>query len=368
MIRQNAAMPRRVFLHIGTPKSGTTYLQERWRLSRDVLAEQGLTYPQLRRATDHFEGALDLIERPWAGELTKARGQWQALAALANKAPQDALISHEILAAARPEQVARAMDSFGEAEVHVILTVRDLARQIPAEWQESIKHRNVRKFNGFMRRVLNEPRTSPSLWFWRVQSVPDVLNRWSSGLPPERVHVVTVPQRGAPRTLLWDRMCSVLGLDPSLQYADTEETNASLGIAEVDMLRRLNRRLRDHDVSRDTYVPMVREFIVREILGSDRRSQPPALPTEYWPFVEEVTQEWLEWLEGSGVDIVGDLDELRPVRPEKEPPHPDHPRQAAVTRAAIECLAAVLAEIDEAPLKGVAGNPVRRIGRKLKRS
>ena len=28
-------------------------------------------------------------------------------------------------------------------------------------------------------------RTKPSLWFWRVQSLPDVLSRWSRGLPPE---------------------------------------------------------------------------------------------------------------------------------------------------------------------------------------
>ena len=38
-------MARRVFLHIGTPKSGTTYLQSLWWQHRDALAERGLLLP-----------------------------------------------------------------------------------------------------------------------------------------------------------------------------------------------------------------------------------------------------------------------------------------------------------------------------------
>src|SRR5215212_4838560 len=97
-------MPRRVFLHIGTPKSGTSYLQEKLALNREALAAQGLTYPDTRTG-NHFEAALDLIEERWAGQGEVARGQWSALVAEARKAPGDALISHEILAAAKPAQV-----------------------------------------------------------------------------------------------------------------------------------------------------------------------------------------------------------------------------------------------------------------------
>ena len=70
---QNARMPRRVFLHIGTPKSGTTYLQEKLALNRELVAKQGLTYPETRSG-NHFEAALDLIEERWAGQREVARG------------------------------------------------------------------------------------------------------------------------------------------------------------------------------------------------------------------------------------------------------------------------------------------------------
>ena len=51
---------RRVYLHVGTPKSGTSYLQDKLALNRDELERQGLDYVRTRTG-DHFEAALDLI-------------------------------------------------------------------------------------------------------------------------------------------------------------------------------------------------------------------------------------------------------------------------------------------------------------------
>lgn len=366
----NAAMARRVFLHIGAPKSGTSYLQDRLARSRDVLSGQGLVLPQLRSG-DHFEAALDLIERPWAGELERARGQWEVLAEQVRREHRDVIVSHEILAAARPDQVRRAVASLGEAELHVVLTARDLGRQLPAEWQEMVKHRNVAKFSTFLRRVEKAPRTNPEMWFWRVQSLPDVLTRWGSGLTPDRVHVVTVPPPGADPELLWRRFLGVLGLDPGLPWAPAGVTNASLDIAQIAMLRRLNRRLRRAGVTRETYVPLVRELVVRDVFGSQEAVQRPVLPRAHRDFVEEVTAEWLDWLVGSGVDLAGDLDDLRSRWSEEEPEHPDpdRPRPGAVADAALDALTAVLVEIDRShDGSGVAAALAavpRRLGRRL---
>ena len=60
-------MARRVYLHVGTPKSGTSYLQDKLALNRDELERQGLDYVRTRTG-DHFEPALDLIGEKWAGE------------------------------------------------------------------------------------------------------------------------------------------------------------------------------------------------------------------------------------------------------------------------------------------------------------
>lgn len=356
---------RKVFLHIGAPKSGTTYLQDRLARNRELIAEQGVDYVETRTG-DHFQAALDLIERPWAGELDRSRGQWQALVDAARKSKDDVLlVSHEILAAATPEQVQRVGADFAGDEVHVVLTARDLGRQIPAEWQEMVKHRSARTFRRFLHAVMQAPRTDPEMWFWRVQSLPDVLTRWGNGLPPERVHVVTVPQAGGPRDLLWQRFGSVVGLDQKVSYDESDAANASLGIAEVAVLRRLNRRLRQGGVSRETYVRLVREKIVREIFSEREGMLTARLPVEARPFVEEVTDEWLQWIDGSGVDVVGDVEELRSVWSPEEVPHPDQPSSDDVAEAAIAALAALVMEHDQTPVTAELARPLGRLGRRL---
>ena len=340
-------MPRRVFLHIGTPKSGTTYLQDRFAQNREAIERQGLTYPNTRTG-NHFEPALDLIEERWAGQREVARGQWAALVGEVRKAPGDVLISHEILAAATPAQVAAAMAAFPGDEVHVVLTARDLARQIPAEWQERVKHRGRRSFAGFLTVMTQARRTNPDIWFWRVQAIPDVLTRWGNGLSPERIHVVTVPPSGEPKDLLWDRFAHVVGIDPHRDYADSTDFNPSLGIVEAAVLRQLNRLLFGKGVPREAYVDLVRGIIARDTLAPRPDQIRAVLPEARWPFVEEVTAEWMEWLEGAGVDVVGDLDDLRPRRPDFTDgswTHPDKPPPEMVAQAALEALAAVIEEV-----------------------
>ena len=87
-------------------------------------------------------------------------------------------------------------------------------------------------------------RRNPEWWFWRSHSLPDVLNRWTQGLPPERVHLVTVPQSGHEGETLWERYCRAFAIDPSWAPDDSPRRNPSLGIDETILLRRLNRRLR----------------------------------------------------------------------------------------------------------------------------
>ena len=76
---------------------------------------------------------------------------------------------------------------------------RDLARQLPAFWQESIKQGRRWTFAKF----LEAAQKNDDLWFWRSQCLPKVLSRWGSGLEPDHVHLVTVPQPGGGARVLY---------------------------------------------------------------------------------------------------------------------------------------------------------------------
>jgi hypothetical protein len=358
---------RRVYLHVGTPKSGTSYLQDKLALNRDELERQGLEYLQTRTG-DHFEAALDLIGDRWAGEEKRARGQWEALTLEARRTRRNVLISHEILAAAGPEGVAKALDAFPQDEVHVVVTARDLGRQIPAEWQERVKHRGGRDYTEFLKTLMrNYRRKDNTMWFWRVQHLPRILETWGEHLPPERLHLVTVPPSGGPRDALWNRFAGVVGLDPHASYAESETTNASLGGAEVTMLRRLNIALAEQNVQRAVYVNWVRETIVKEVLAQRADKVPATVPPKRRPQVERITESWLEEIRSSGVDVVGDLADLEPVWPDRDGPwpNPDRADPAVIAEAAIEALAHVLTRAGRTPLPEDAGT-VARLTRMLR--
>ena len=74
-------MSRRVYLHIGAPKTGTSYVQVRLRLNRRTLAANDVHYPlgPLGLPSSHFKPALEVIRRDWGGALADAEGSWARL-------------------------------------------------------------------------------------------------------------------------------------------------------------------------------------------------------------------------------------------------------------------------------------------------
>ena len=70
-------MSRKVLLHVGTPKTGTSYLQDVLFRNREVLEQAGIAYPATRHDS-HFLAALDLMQLPWGGLQAEAIGAWDA--------------------------------------------------------------------------------------------------------------------------------------------------------------------------------------------------------------------------------------------------------------------------------------------------
>jgi hypothetical protein len=335
---------RKVLVHVGTPKTGTSFVQDLLFRNRDALAEQGILYPA-DRFDAHFLAALDLMELQWGGLEEQAVGAWDRLAQQVRDWPGTVIISHEILATASRQQVRRALESFGAAEVHVVLSARDLVRQIPAEWQENVKHRRTLGYADFLARV-SDPQRSGSLasWFWGVQEVPDILDRWGSSLPPSQVHLVTVPKPGAPRQLLWQRFAQVLELDPAVFEAESERANASLGVPETALVRRVNERVNNGVLANEDYRQFVRELLAHRTLSARRSTDRLTLPPEVRAWAAGVSRSWVELLGANGYDVVGSLDDLLPDEQVRPFTDPDAPDEAQVADAATESIVALLRE------------------------
>lgn len=344
-----------VYLHIGTPKSGTTYLQNvLWR-NRGKLREQGVLYPGDNKHA-HVQATFDLRETSFGGRPNPANaGAWDRMVDAVRRWDRGpAIISQELLSQALPHHVERALRSLDFADVHIVLTVRDLARQLPAAWQETVKNRSLQPYEEFLTAIQGPPAdwTGPVRAFWNTQDVARVLRSWAAQIPPERVHLVTVPPSGAPRGLLWERFCSVVGIDPARCDTGRVFSNASLGAAEAELVRRINVAVR-HKISWQQHNLLVKRHIAQEVLPRRQGMMKIDLPADRRSWVAARSRELVAPLRDGGYHVVGDLDELLvPGNGSAGLPEPVEPTAADMLDAACDAIGWLLerrAQLSDVP-------------------
>ena len=336
----------RVLVHIGEPKTGTTFLQQVMWSNRAELAAQGVVLPG-HHPQDHFRASQDLrgIEKRADDPAGSWTGEWEILAHQARQAPRAAVISHELFSAVDEEQAARAVGSLGPAEVHVVATVRDMASLLPAEWQETIKHRNDRAWEDWLADVIDTESVDPDRrqwWFWRVHDTLAILALWARHVPADRIHVIMTPPQGSGNSVLWERFAGLLGIDPGGVDLSRARANTSLGLPEIEFLRRLNQAL-PADIPDWFYMWTVKEGVAHRALAARPREGRLVLPAGREAWAKDQAEVLVSGLASSGYDVIGDLDELRP-RPAREPGitappgRPDDP----ILDAAVDAAAALV--------------------------
>src|SRR5215470_15034035 len=310
----------KVFLHIGEPKTGTTFLQQvMWR-NRAELSAQGIVLPG-HHAQDHYRASQDLrgMQKKESDPAGSWSGEWDILAQQAQQAPAAAVISHELFSACDAEQAGRAVRSLHPAEVHVVLTVRDMATLLPAEWQETVKHRNGKDWEGWLEDVIDRESTAPDrrqFWFWRVHDTLAI---------------------GA----LWEQWAALIGADPESVDLSRARQNASLGMAEIEFLRRLNQELTP-DVPDWFYMWNVKEAVAHRAFAGRPAGPRLVLPAERDGWAKEQAETLITGLGQSGFDIIGNVDDLRP-RPAGPPFGPADVPEGQILDAAVAAAAALVA-------------------------
>jgi len=354
-VSTNDATRRRVVLHVGLYKTGTTYLQSLMRQNRRRLAQRRGVYVPANRRKVMF-ASFDLIPRHHgrAGD-ARVAGAWSRLVEdVEGCGLPCAVISEERLSGASARQARRAVQSFGDAEVHVVVTVRDLARVVVSHWQERVKNGAtwpLEEYVGFLR----DPEAAvvpPAVSFWLTEASPTVLRTWASAVPAERLHVVTVPPSGAPPHLLAERFGSVAGFTPADVPRPPEKNNENIGVVGAEMLRRLNERL-EQPIDTIAYEHAVKRRVLGTLTSrTDRRA--PRLTAADRDWADALSAEYAGEIARAGYHVVGDLDDLRPDRSSAsgaaaQPPvdggadgHDDQHSDRAILDAALDSLANVV--------------------------
>jgi len=347
----------RVFLHIGLPKTGTTHLQEMLWHNKAAATAQGLLYPGYVAST-HFHAAVDLQRARYDTWVTPlADGAWDRLVEYVRRWSGDAVISSELLATATHDEIDRALASLNFAEAHIVCTARDLARQVPSVWQENVRNRHTESFPEFLS-AIRRPAPSPiGDLFWSYQNLSGVLANWSRDIPAERVHVVTVPARSAPKGTLWQRFASIIGIDPNAFNEPSQLDNHSLGFSQTELLRRVNLAM-DAAVGWPQYLAVVKEYLSAKVLSAQQSRTDIVLPPTESAWVHDRAELFARQIKAAGYDVVGDVTELVPEEiPESEP----EPTESEVLATAIAALADLAGRLPANPDRDRTAERVKHV-------
>lgn len=330
-------MAERVVLHVGCMKSGTSFLQRTLGGNREALAAQGFCFPG-QGWQQQVLAVIDVRGHRRDGDVpADAVGAWDRLRAEIRAWPGTAVVSMEFLATTPPARVEEIVASLAPATVDAVLTVRDLGRSVPSMWQEGVKNGDTWQWDDYVAAVRDgDPKLpGPARRFWRHQAATPIARRWSRGVGADRFAVVTVPPAGTAPVVLWERFCSVVGLDPA-PFELPATGNESLGAASAQLMRALNERL-DGALSTADYNLLVKR-LAKQGLGP-RRAAEPAIGYDD-PWVAARAEGMVEGLTRLGVRVVGDLADLRPAPVVGVAP-PDVPVEEQLD-AAVAALAHVL--------------------------
>lgn len=333
-------MTRRVYLHIGLPKTGTTFLQDALWSNKSALGQRGVLLPA-RHHRRHLLASLDLREDP---RLAKRPGDvahpWKDLVEeILAWGGHSAVVTHEFFAAASEPQVRKAVASFPDMELHVIITARDMVSLGISRWQEWIK-------NGGRAGVDAYPTTDDydptDAWGWGSFDLASILDRWGSVVPHERIHVLPMVP-GARAEDLWERFLAVLDLDPEGLPAPQEARNPSLGLVEVELLRRVNAKLKGFTSAMD------RGQWIRGYLGqghvlprSNEKFRPAAATMQN---LRDRADRSVETLRAGGYDVRGDLASLEGRTLSSGLRHPDDVTDPELVDAAAQTIASMLQDV-----------------------
>jgi hypothetical protein len=289
-------------LHIGPHKTGTTAIQGALFAAKDRLPEHGVVFPAHSRHP--MEAALAACARPaMIGDTAPTEKHWtRLLEQVGATGSKTSVVSSEFFADAEDDAtIARIVEQLGGEPVHVLVTLRPLAKILPSQWQQYVQNGLRMGYEDWLTHMLRKaPYEQPNPSFWRRHRHDRLVARWARTVGPERITVVVVDDRD--REGLLRTFEQLLGLPENLLQPVPDAANRSLTLAETEMLRNLNKEFRGNGLPDELYSKLVRNGAVMHM----KNACSPA-PDD----VKILTPDWaLEAAAGIGAEMarsIGDM-------------------------------------------------------------
>jgi hypothetical protein len=361
---------RRLIIHAGFHKSGTTALQEAFDAQSEELKAAGIIYPNIGRRA-HHRVAWALTGRTWGwgkrgGEKTSIK-EWEQLAKSINSSDEETIIiSSEFFSELDGDAIRKLFSDIKGRKVQAVFTVRPLVKLLASSYQQYLKYGIKADYEEWLHTVLDTPgesKINPTFWLRHFHG--RVVGKWVDVLGSQAVTVIIVDESRP--EFLFDSINSYLGLPQGLLKSQETGSNRSLTMEEIALLLDINRRF-PQEREWDEYEIFIRNGYIRTITDVVAPSpQSGKLLTPQWAIDKgnEIGAVNKRELIATHARIIGDIESLDSAQvPEGNSVYP--------TNISIDVVAQAMVAFDKSlvrkfPIEWVQRNVVGRYKGKLQK-
>lgn len=302
-------------LHIGPHKTGTTSLQNSIRANREEILRQGVYYgaPEGRLASNRI--ARSLLRLPFKNpdEVVQYQEWEDQVARVRASSASRVIVSGEEFSFCEKREIRTLLNDLGRERVHVVVTVRPLAKVLPSQWQLDLRGSFTSgSFDEWLRWTLNPQglrRIAISLGiphpFWFRHRHDELVTRWAAEVGADRMSVVIGDDRD--HRVLLRAFEGLLGLIDGTLLPVDGKSNPSLSAEEIAIILRVQQILVERHLM---FAERVRSRQIQRRLLAQRPRSPSdskiVIPDWAVERVREASLKIHDGLLASGVRIIGD--------------------------------------------------------------
>jgi hypothetical protein len=298
-------------LHIGPHKTGTSTVQGAFHLARRELLAQGVRYAG--RSRQQVRAAHAVTGRPWhlTGGKPPPIGTWRGLVREVRRAREPrVVISSEFFCDADDEAVLRIVRDLGPERLHVVLTLRPLAKIVPSQYQQWVQNGMRKSFDRWLDSMFDRAPDARVPLLWRRHRHDRLVARWAEAVGPEAITVIVVDDRDHDFVLrVFERLT---GLREGTLAPHSDRTNRSLTLPEIEAVRAFNVAFRAQGLPTALHTQVMRLGAAQLMKRREPAPDEPRLEMPQWALdrVAVISREMVDAIAASGVRVVGDLESL----------------------------------------------------------
>lgn len=301
---------RRLIIHAGFPKTGTTALQARLRHNERILSESGILYPESKNNAHHRPAAA-LVGRVIGWDKNKrSSDEWQDFVEWIKSRDEECiLISSEFFTAAKLKALKQLKNDLADFKIDIVFTLRSLDEIVPSIFQQNLKKGATQTYPEWLSKKFIS-KSGELLKKPKLINHSAVISQWVSIFGAQNVTLI-MADSSRPETL-FSHFEEYLGVSG---FKDSEKRlNRSLTITESEIIRRINLAIKSK-WSWSDYHKFMRQGYIKKITNLPSVSKEKyQTPTFLQPIISDFAQEQISVINQFNINVLGDISSFARMR------------------------------------------------------